>query len=97
MSHQSPRKVLFAAALFGLSLPVCQATAATPAHSGISPRTRPAARHESGAVLHGPWHELLAFLGLASQAPPPNFPQAGCEIDPDGKCRIPPNPPTGTP
>ena len=95
MLRPSHRKVLFAVALVGLSLPAHSARAA---HSEPQPRTRsrPAVSPESRALTN-PWRELLAFFGLADKTPPPNVPQAGCEVDPDGKCRIPPNPPTGTP
>jgi hypothetical protein len=91
MLRPSHRKVLFVVALFGLSLPAHSARAA---NSPRQPRTRsrPAA-HESRAVTN-PWRELLALFGLDSQGPPPKLPQAGCEVDPDGKCRIPTNPPT---
>ena len=92
MLHPYPRKVLFAVALFGLSIPIPQAGAEPHPRT----RTRPAVTHENRAEAN-PWRELLAFFGLASRTPPSSLPQAGCEIDPDGKCRIPPNPPTGTP
>jgi len=88
MVPQPPRKVILAVALL-VSIPVLQGGA----EARPRPRTHPPVAR-GGPAEASPWRGLLALLGLSTQGPPPNLPQAGCEIDPDGKCRTPPNPPT---
>ena len=87
MSPQTPRKALLAVTLL-IALPILPRGAE--AHP--RPRTRPQAARRVEAPA-SPWRGLLAFLGLASQTTPPSQPQAGCDIDPDGKCKL-PAPPT---